>query len=59
MACLCQEEIESLRDELNSLRWLLQLWEQRVVCLQCGNRYSDRACGPTHAIIHAEVCPNA
>lgn len=24
-------------------------------CSQCGQRYTDRACGPTHAILCAEV----
>lgn len=26
----------------------------RARCLQCGGLYSGRACGPTHAVIHAE-----
>ena len=43
--------------EVVELRDLLQLWEPRVNCPQCGERYRHRACGPTHAVIHALVYP--
>lgn len=43
---------------IETLRHLLQQWEQRVVCPQCGHRYSDRACGPTHAVVMNLVRPN-
>jgi hypothetical protein len=35
---------------IESLRSLLQAWEPRVRCPQCGQRYSGSACGPAHAI---------
>jgi hypothetical protein len=34
-----------------SLRDLLQVWEPRVRCPQCGQRYAAWACGPTHASV--------
>lgn len=40
---------------IGDLRALLQSWEPRVLCPQCGLRYSDQACGATHAAIIAMV----
>jgi hypothetical protein len=40
---------------ITDLRSLLQSWEPRVRCPQCGLRYSDLACGMTHASIMAMV----
>ena len=37
--------------EARRLRDLLQAWEPRVTCPQCGQRYAERACGPTHALL--------
>ncbi len=36
---------------VDDLRSCLQAWEPRVRCPQCGQRYSDLACGPTHAVV--------
>lgn len=47
--------IERAGEEIAALRHLLREWEPRVRCLQCGERYSHRACGPTHAVISAQV----
>lgn len=47
--------VERLENEVDDLRHLLQTWEERVTCLQCGERYTKRACGPTHAVIRAMV----
>jgi len=44
-------------DEIEALRGLLQAWEPRVICPQCGERYTTTACGPTHAIVHHLVYP--
>lgn len=44
--------------EHEQLRGLLIAWESRVVCPQCGQRYTERACGPTHAVVHALVHPS-
>jgi hypothetical protein len=40
-----------------TLRAILKAWEPRVLCGQCGQRYSELPCGPTHAIVKAQVCP--
>jgi hypothetical protein len=40
------------------LRGLLQAWEPRVSCPQCGQRYTKTACGPTHAIVANLVFPS-
>ena len=42
-------------DLIGRLRSLLREWEPRVTCPQCGQRYRDRACGPTHAAVWALV----
>lgn len=42
-------------ETIGDLRHLLQQWEPRVVCSQCGQRYAERACGPTHAVVMAMV----
>ncbi len=42
-------------DEIAALRALLQTWEPRLRCLQCGERYSDRSCGSEHAIVRARI----
>ena len=63
----CQEFLEQEREtsrllaraldeqnaKLAAARDLLQAWEPRVICPQCGQRYSCRACGPTHAVVSA------
>lgn len=36
-------------------RALLQAWEPRVRCPQCGGKYTDSPCGPSHAEIAALV----
>lgn len=53
-----REALEPLIRELDDLRSLLQAWEPRVVCPQCGQRYAARACGPSHALVWASVRPN-
>lgn len=54
-------EVKAAMDEaaemISRLRDLLQAWEPRVICPQCGQRYSDTACGPTHAVVMALVRP--
>jgi hypothetical protein len=42
-------------EEIAALRALLQAWEPRLRCLQCGERYSERSCGPEHAIVRARL----
>jgi len=42
---------------IRRLRSLLQEWEPRVTCPQCGQRYSAVSCGPTHAAVWALVHP--
>ena len=42
-------------EEIAALRALLQTWEPRLRCLQCGERYSERSCGPEHAIVRARI----
>ena len=42
-------------EEIAALRALLQAWELRLRCLQCGERYSERSCGPEHAIARARI----
>lgn len=42
-------------ETIEGLRVLLQAWEPRVRCPQCGQRYSERACGPAHAIVWFRV----
>ena len=42
-------------EKIEALRSLLEAWEPRVVCPQCGQRYSEQACGPTHAIVWSHV----
>lgn len=34
---------------------LVEAWSERVNCLQCGVRYKERACGPTHAVVTARI----
>jgi hypothetical protein len=46
-------------DEIAALRALLQAWEPRLRCLQCGERYSERSCGPEHAIARARIGASA
>lgn len=41
--------------EINALRALLLAWEPRLRCLQCGERYSERSCGPEHAIVRSRL----
>lgn len=60
-----QEHFDALRQHIIDqsvtivcLRSLLHEWERRVVCPQCGQRYQERACGPTHAEVFALVYPN-
>lgn len=43
--------IAALTEDRDELRALCQVWEQRVNCPQCGQRYHQRACGPTHALV--------
>jgi len=59
---MLQRQVHDLvaqRDELIRLaarrRSLLEAWEPRVTCPQCGERYSATACGPTHALVHDAV----
>lgn len=40
------------------LRDLLEAWEPRVRCPQCGSRYSDSPCGPTHTAVFALIWPS-
>jgi hypothetical protein len=42
-------------ETISTLRSLLQAWEPRIRCPQCGQRYTDSACGPTHAIVWFHV----
>jgi hypothetical protein len=46
-----REALDEAAKMITALRGLLQEWEPRVRCLQCGRRYHDEACGPTHAIV--------
>ena len=50
-----QAALAEAAEEIGILRHLLAEWEPRVRCPQCGCRYSERACGPTHAIIWHQV----
>lgn len=50
-----QEVLKRAADEIADLRYLLRAWEPRVRCLQCGERYRHRACGPTHALVAAKI----
>lgn len=43
--------ITELEETVAQMKFLLQVWEPRVICPQCGNRYTQPACGPTHAIV--------
>lgn len=43
--------IRALENERDDLRGLLQAFVPRVGCPQCGLRYSERACGPSHAVV--------
>lgn len=46
------EAVKALEAERDALRDLVQSFEQRVVCPQCGNRYTTSlACGPSHALV--------
>lgn len=47
--------VKQLENEVDDLRHLLQEFEPRVRCRQCGERYSHRACGPSHAIAAALI----
>lgn len=42
-------------EEIAALRALLQAWAPRLRCLQCGERYAERSCGPEHAIVRARI----
>lgn len=42
-------------DEIAALRALLATWEPQLRCLQCGERYSGRSCGPEHATVRARL----
>lgn len=42
-------------EEIGALRSLLQAWEPRVLCPQCGKQYSEWSCGPTHGIVKVQV----
>lgn len=56
LACLdCRGtgEIEDVEEDIADD--LLVAWETRVLCPQCGKRYTAVGCGPTHAIISARV----
>jgi len=44
-------------ETISALRVLLEAWEPHVRCAQCGERYRDRACGPTHATVTALIWP--
>lgn len=52
-----KRHVERLENEIDELRNLLQQWEPRVRCQQCGARYAHEACGPSHATIAAMVRP--
>lgn len=45
----------SALDRIDALEDLLRAWEPRIGCPQCGRRYRERACGPTHALVAALV----
>jgi hypothetical protein len=47
--------LEEAAETIGVLRSLLQAWEPRVRCPQCGNRYSEAPCGPAHAIVAFQV----
>ena len=49
--------LDEAAEVITALRDLLQAWAPRVRCPQCGERYSGRACGPTHAIVKNLVWP--
>lgn len=42
---------------ITALRDLLQAWAPRIRCPQCGQRYDEWSCGPTHAIVRNLVWP--
>lgn len=46
---------ERTLEQRDVLLELLQAWEPRVKCLQCGQRYSKPPCGPTHASVAALI----
>jgi hypothetical protein len=46
-----RQALSETDEMIESLRSLLQAWEPRIRCPQCGQRYGERACGPTHAIV--------
>ena len=50
-------DIPEVVELLARLRDLLQAWEPRVNCPQCGRRYVREACGPTHASVLNLVYP--
>ena len=50
-----QRALAEAAEKIEALQSLLQQWEPRVLCPQCGQRYSERACGPTHAIVWFHV----
>lgn len=43
--------LEVAQEALRDVHALAMMWEHRVSCLQCGLRYSRRACGPSHALV--------
>lgn len=46
-------EVRESREREQQLLNLTRVWEQRVVCPQCGMRYQEVACGPSHASVWA------
>lgn len=47
-----KQRLQTLTNERDDLRHLLQAFEERVTCPQCGNRYTTSlACGPSHAVV--------
>jgi len=48
-------QLAQMRRERDEARALLRTWEPRVICPQCGQRYSERVCGFAHAAIQAAL----
>lgn len=46
-----EETRKWLEDSVDFLRGVLTAWEPRVRCPQCGQRYSETACGFAHVQI--------
>lgn len=48
--------IEDFAEQLAEIRDLIEaLLPPRKICSQCGKDFNGRACGPTHALITAEM----